>query len=676
MPGLREIASRLRALFTKPHDDAELGEEIQAHLDLLSEEYMRRGRSADEARAAARREFGGVDQVKETYRDQRGLPVLDGLARDVRIALRTSLDAARAELNGLTTRLPDLFPSAYWPTFLTQTRFTTAVVPLRDDLLGSAGRMIWLLAGAVALVFIIAAANIANLFLARTETRRRELAIRQALGATRLDLIRHTLAESLLLCIAAAVVGIALADAALRTLPALAPAGIPRLGEVHLDGVSIAAAVVAAIVAAVSFAAFAAVRSDGDNQVDLRQQRPTSSGGQRRMRNTLVVAQVALALVLTAGATLMVQSVWHLLQVDPGFDAGGVVTFDLVLPRARYASEQRIADYHRELAAALEADPEIDRVSAATSTPLDGNDGCSAVIVEDQWPGGARRGACADTPRVTPGYFETLGIAVRGRAPEWTGMEGGAAVVSDSLARRLWPGEDAIGNGIRANGNGPPYYRVVGVAADVRTQGFDRPAAESVYFPVVSREGAPLFGPQRAMRVVLRTRRLDAGSVMPRVRQIVVAIDASVPIANVRTMNELVAQSMARSSFTMSLLATAAFLAILLSAVGLYGVISYGVACRRTELGVRLALGASPGAVRAMVVRETLALVLTGLAIGVGAAVASTRLLAGFLFGVSPLDPPTLGGVCVLLLCLGAAAGTIPAWRASRTDPMIALRCE
>jgi predicted lysophospholipase L1 biosynthesis ABC-type transport system permease subunit len=252
----------------------------------------------------------------------------------------------------------------------------------------------------------------------------------------------------------------------------------------------------------------------------------------------------------------------------------------------------------------------------------------------------------------------------------------GVAVVSDSLARRLWPGEDAIGKGIRANGNGPPYYRVVGIAADVRSNGFDRPPGESVYFPVVSREGAPLFGPQRAMRVVLRTRRLDAGSVMPRVRQIVVAIDPSVPIANVRTMDELVAQSMARSSFTTSLLATAAFLAILLSAVGLYGVISYGVACRRNELGVRLALGARPAAVRVMVIRETLTLVLIGLSVGAAATLGSTRLLAGFLFGVSARDPATLVGVSAFLMCVGAAAGTIPAWRASRTDPMVALRCE
>lgn len=899
---LRVLLSRLLGHFARQRREAELSEEIQAHLDLLASEHIRRGMPASDARAAARRTFGGVEQVKESYRDQRGLPLLDDFIRDVRIALRTSLTnrafsavvvttlalgigatvgmftvleqvvlqplpypdsgrlvrlqspvpgirpdavwnlstaeyfyfrqqaqsldgvgiyvsttgtlaaitdapgstaervltalvssevfrllgiqpvrgrafteaeghynlrtesppavilsydvwqkrfggsddvigrsvtfedrafpivgvlgpgielpetafvptakigiwmplgldpnapavnqhtfraiarlhpgvalpAAQAELETLTSRLPGLFPSAYSPEFMTQTRFSTQLVPLREDLLGSARRMIWVLAGAIGLVFMITAANVANLFLARTETRRRELAVRLALGATRMHVVRHALAESLLLCVAAAAIGIGLASAALRVLIALAPASIPRLTDVRINDTGVAAALATAMVASALFAAFTSARSERDPEVGLRQQRPTASLSQRRTRSMLVAAQVALALVLAAGAVLMARSVRHLVQVDPGFDAGGVVAFDLVLPRTRYTTEQRVADYYRELSAALEADPEIEHVGAATTTPLDGNDGCTAVVVEDQTAGGARRGACVDTPRVTAGFFEALQIAIRGRAPEWADVKRGA-VVSESLARRLWPGEDPIGKGIRANGNGPPYYRVIGIAADVHRNGFDRPPAESVYFPVVSQQGAPLFGPARGMRVVIRTRRFDAAAVMPRVRSTLTSIDANVPIANVHTMNELVRQSMARTSFTTSLLVVAALLAILLSGVGLYGVISYGVASRRNELGVRLALGARPSTLRGMIIRETLAVVMIGLSIGIVAALASTQFLAGLLFGVTPRDPVTLVSVTVFLLCIGAAAGAIPAWRASETDPLIALRSD
>jgi predicted permease len=590
-----------------------------------------------------------------------------------RLRRGTPVAAAQAELETLTSRLPDLFPSAYSPAFMTQSRFSTAVVPLRDDVLGSARRMLWVLVGAIGLVFVIAATNIANLFLVRTQTRRRELVIRLALGATRLHLLRHTLAESLMLCIAAVAIALPLASTAIRALIALAPSDIPRLATVHLDRVSVAVATLAALVSAMSCAGFATVRSERDDQGGLRQRVLTISRGQHRIRKILVVAQVTLAVLLGAGASLTARTVQHLLRVDPGFDATGVVTFDLMLPRTRYTTEQRVADYHHELAAALEADPGIDSIGAGNSTPLDGNDGCTAVFIEGQ-SRGAGRGACVDTPRVTPGYFRALRIKIRGQLPGWDHSEG--VFVSDSLARRLWPGEEAIGKGIRVNGDGPPYYRVVGIAADIRRHGLDRPPAESVYFPVVSRSGAPLFGPPRGMRVVIRARTQDIGLLIPRVRSIVTGIDPSVPIANVQMLSEVIGRSLAQSSFTTALLAVAALLAILLSAVGVYGVVSYGVISRQSEFGVRLALGARPGGVRVMVIRETLSLMLIGVGLGVAASLWSTQFLSGLLFGVGPRDPATLIALSVLMLAVGIAAGFLPAWRASRIDPMVALRCE
>jgi putative ABC transport system permease protein len=360
--------------------------------------------------------------------------------------------------------------------------------------------------------------------------------------------------------------------------------------------------------------------------------------------------------------------------VRPGFDAGHVLTFDLVLPRARYTSEPRVAAYHRDLAMALRGNPNIDAVGAATSTPLDGQDGCDAIWVEGHaFVSGGN--PCVDTTQVAPGYFQALRIAIRGRVLD-SDMAHGEVVVSESLARRLWPGEDAIGKSLRINGDGPPYYGVVGVAADVRRNGFDKPAAETVYLPIVSRAGAPLRGAPRGMRVVIRTRIANAAAVMPDVRSIVARLDPNVPIANVQTLADAASESMARSSFTTTLLAMAALLAMVLSAVGLYGVIAYGVASRRAELGVRLALGARPVGLRLMVLRETLRLVLAGIGMGIVAALASTRFIAGFLYGVSPHDPATLASVTSVLLCVGLLAGVIPAWRASRVDPLVALRCD
>jgi putative ABC transport system permease protein len=592
-----------------------------------------------------------------------------------RLKSGVTVSAAQAELDTLTTRLPDLFPSAYSPSFMRQSGFSTAVVPLRDDLLGAVRRLLWVLVVAILVVFIISAANVANLFLVRSEARRRERAVLLALGATRTDLMRHILAESLLLCVAAAGIGLLLAANGLKLLIAIAPVDIPRLNSVRLDGFSALAALGTAIVAAVSFAAVATIRSETDDRGSLRQYIPTASRRQHRLRNVLVVAQVALAVVLAAGATLMAQTVRHLLQVDAGFNASGVVTFGVMLPRVRYATEQRVADYHRELSNTLAADPDVEIVSAATSIPLDGNDGCTAVVVEDQTTGGGRQGACVHLSRVTPGYFEALRIAIRGRAPRWSDGEPWA-VVSESLARRLWPGEDAIGKGIRPNGNRPPYYRVIAIAADVRHLGLGRPPVESVYFPVMSQVGAPLFGAPRGMRVVVRSRTEDPEPLTSRVRSTIARLDPSVPIANVQLLDEQVTRSMAQSSFTTALLMGAAFLAILLSAVGLYGVISYGVTSRQAELGVRLALGARPSSVRMMVIRQTLNLVLVGLAIGITASLLFTQVLSGFLFGISPRDPATLVGLSILMVGIGIAAAAAPAWRASRVDPMVALRCD
>jgi putative ABC transport system permease protein len=587
-----------------------------------------------------------------------------------------SLTAAQRELDTLTSRLPHVFPSAYSTAFMSRSGFSTAVVPLRDDVLGAIGALLWILAGAISLVFIIATANVTNLFLLRAEHRRHETATRLALGASRAHVARYTFLESLLLSLAAAIVALALTHLALRVLVMTAPEDVPRLPDVRVDEGSLLVALIVALLASGCFTFFTTARLAVGGARPLQQGVTVYKPGQRRTRRALVVGQVALSLLLAFSAALTGKSLVRLLSVDPGFVADDVLVADVVLPRARYTTEQQIADYHRRLAEALKADPEIANVGAATLTPLDGIDGCSAVFVEDRSRFAANQNLCLDVTRATPGYFDVLDVRVQGRAPEWSDLPAGAAVVSESAARRLWPGEDPIGKGLRVLGSNPPYYRVVGVAVDVLRHGFDRPPAETVYFPIQSMEGAPVFAPPTRARLVMRAQTQDSRALVSRIRSIAASVDVDVPLANIQPMSTLVAQSAARRSAAAALLTLAAFLAIVLSAVGLYGVISYGVTSRARELAVRLSVGAQPAGIRLLVLRDTMALVLPGLVLGAAAALVSTRLIEELLFGIAPHDAATLVSVGAALFLTGIAAGAVPAWRASRLDPNLVLRVQ
>lgn len=283
---------------------------------------------------------------------------------------------------------------------------------------------------------------------------------------------------------------------------------------------------------------------------------------------------------------------------------------------------------------------------------------------------------CVPTLTAAPGFFATLGIAVQGRTPDWSDIERGtgAVVVTKSLAERLWPGEEALGKGIRGNGHGDPYYRVVGVTESVRSDGLDKPALEAVYFPLVPLEGAPLWSPLRDLSVVVRTRTERPELLAASVRRLLTGMDPAVPLANVRTLETVVARSMARTSFAMLLLAIAAGMALVLSAVGIYGVISYIVGQRRGEIGIRIALGARVTQVVRLVLGRSLALAGLGVAIGLVGATVATRLLRSLLFEVQPGDPTVLLAVTALLIALASLASIAPARRAARVDPVEALR--
>ena len=589
-----------------------------------------------------------------------------------------SADAAQRELASLTSRFPETFPSVYSGAWMRRTGFTTLVRPLRDEVVGElVTKALWILFGSVAVVLLIAAANVANLFLVRIEARRLETSVRSALGAGRSDLAWHYLTESLALCSAAALGAIGVSWAALRLLVVLAPSNLPRLDEVHLSWASIAFCAGCALVAGVVLGTLPLTRSPADLSL-LREGGRGATGSRRRLasRNVLVMSQVALALVLLCASGLLVRSLRNLRAVQPGFDPTDVMTMSLSLPYASYQSYAKASAFYEQLTSRVRALPGVQAVGFGGSLPLAGEEGCTAAVIDKPGPSG-ERGDCVPMMQVTPGYFEALRIPLRGAAPNWgeTNQGGAGAVVSGAFSDRFWPNEGAIGHGVRCCNAQGPYYRITGVTGPVRTNGLDRSPGQVVYFPMIpfannpGLEDIPTF-----MHMVVRTATPDAVGVVPAIRRIVTELDPQVPVTEVAPMEALLAKSLARRSFTMMLLGAAAALALLLSAVGIYGVISYVVAQRRGEIGIRMALGARASEVRGLVVRQSLALAGTGVAIGLVIAIATTRVLGSLLFGVSPTDPLVLLGATLVLVLLAVLASYAPARRASRVDPAEVMR--
>jgi len=589
-----------------------------------------------------------------------------------------TVDDAQRELTALTAQFSTVFPNVYTARMIKATGFTTQVKSLRDDVVGTlVTKALWILFGAVTVVLLIAAANVANLFLVRIETRRLEVAVRSAIGASRRDLAWHYLAESLALSGCAALGALAIAWIGLRILVTLAPADLPRLDEVHLGWASVAFTIAAALAAGVALGLLPSLRGTIDLTM-LREGGRGATGSRRRLaaRNVLVVSQMALALVLLASAGLLVRSLRNLRDVQPGFDATNVMTMSLALPNARYRTAALASNFFEQLSSRIRALPGVKAVGFGGALPLESSELCTGAVIDVPGPSG-ERGDCVQMMQVTPGYFETLRIPVRGRAPDWseTDLSGASAVVSGAFADRFWPNQNAIGRGVKCCNGNPPFYRISGITGPVRTHGLDRAAGQVVYFPMIpfatnpGIEGLPIF-----MRMVVRTSGPQGSEVVPAIRRVVAELDPQVPITDVAPMEQLLATSLARRSFTMMLLATAAALALLLSAVGIYGVISYVVAQRRGEIGIRMALGARTGQVRGLVVRQSLALAAVGVAIGLAGALATTRVLGALLFGVSPTDPLILAAATALLVTLAALASYFPARRASQVDPVETLR--
>ena len=599
-----------------------------------------------------------------------------------RLAEGASLETARAELAGLVGRLEELRPDA-GPAigFLREVNLAVLADPLKEATVGDVGRTLWTLLGMVGFVLLIACANVANLLLVRAEGRQRELALRRAIGAGHWQVLRPFLAESLVLALAGGAVAIGVAAAAVRATIALAPAGIPRIGEVGVDPRVLAFTAVVSVVAALLFGMVPALRyarADLSGHLKEGGSRGGTAGRERhRARNTLVVAQVALALVLLVASGLMIRSLVALLAVDPGYRTEGVLTVRLTVPPGEIEASAGVADFYRQLQERLRAQPQVRAVGAISGIPLSGQIGFFTQAIEDHPTPPDGLPPLAFASFADPGYFEAMGIeTVEGRTLTAEDRADGfrAAVVSRAFAARWWPDQSAVGKRIAPGGPGGEWWQIVGVVENTRNRSLEEDPEEMIYYPTLVGEPAEPNA-IRSRDLVVRVAG-DAGAFLPVLRREVQELNPRIPLANPQTMQQVVASSASRTSFTMAVLSAASLVALLLGVVGIYGVVSYVVSQRTREIGVRMALGASRRVLQGMVVRQGMALAGIGVALGLIGAFAGSRILASLLYGVSATDPFTYAAVAALLAGVAMLASWIPARRAAAVDPGIALRNE
>jgi predicted permease len=548
----------------------------------------------------------------------------------------------------------------------------------KEEIVGDLRAPLMILLGTVAVVLVIACVNVANLSLVRAEGRRRELAVRTALGAGRPVLIRQFLVESGVLAAAGGLGGLVLAAVGVPVLVRLAPDNLPRLQEVGMDLPVLAYALVISAVAALAFGLAPAIRHTAPGLlVTLRQSGRGSTGGHRQyVRNLLVGGQAGLALLLLVGSGLMVRSFWRIQSVDPGFNWDGVLTFNVALPSTDYPTPMAIASFHSRLLDRLRALPGVTATGATSNLPLGNTASGTAHEIEDHPTPAGSLPPMLWFNYVAPGFFEAMQIpVVRGRAFERADHEQpvGNVMVSQALANRFWPSADAVGRRIRLAGDSTPWYTIVGVVGSVRDRGLREDPSEMVYYPMV---GPALENDWSVPNMVYTIRAPNAEVLAGPVRAAIREIDPGLPVVNFQMMDRVVADSVVRLSFTMLALVIATVMALVLGAVGLYGVLSYLVSQRTQEIGLRIALGAQPGQVRAMIVSQGFRIVAVGLVVGLGGAVGLTRLLQGLLYETAPLDPMVFGLMSAVLIGVGIAASYIPARRASAVDPVRSLRMD
>jgi predicted permease len=604
-----------------------------------------------------------------------------GLAR---LKPGVTIEQANADVARMIPHLVENFqpPPGFQKEVFNQLKLGPKVRPLSEDVIGDIGQVLWVLLGTVGIVLLIACANVANLFLVRAEGRQQELAIHAALGANWRRISWELLSESLTLAIIGGVVGLGLAYAGLRTLVAIAPEGLPRVQEIAIDPIVLLFTLAVSLVAGILFGVIPVFKFATPYLAGALKEggRLSSAGRERhRARNTLVVVEIGLAVVLLVASGLMIRTFVAMRQVDPGFTRPAeVLTMRISIPETLIKDPDQTARTHEQIVRRIEQVPGVTSVGVSSSITMDGNDSNDPIFVEDVPVPGDRIPPLRRFKWIGENYFKTMGNRlVAGRDITWSDVYAHApvVVVTENFAREFWKDPSrALGKRIRQSPKNP-WRTIVGVVADARDDGVVRPAPGIVYWPMIINEfWTEQVWVARNMGYAIRTSRLGSPTLLKEIQQAVWSVNANLPVASVETLDEIRADSMAQTSFALVMLSIAAAVAFLLGIVGIYGVISYIATQRTREIGIRIALGAARGDVSRLFLRHGLLLAGIGIGLGIVAAAFVTRVMSALLFGVGAVDVVTYAAVALGLGGTALLASYVPALRAARVDPSEALR--
>ena len=601
---------------------------------------------------------------------QRGFRTLRVIGR---LKPGVSLEQASAEMGSVAHRIEQQNAD-------TNAGYSTRIVALRDQLVGDIGPSLWMLLGAVVFLLLIACANVASLLLARAGSRDKEIVLRMALGANPARLLRQLLTESVLLALAGGLLGLALAAWSISVVAQFGPAKLPRLAEIDIDWRVLAFTLTVSLATGIIFGlapALLTVRSDLNSVLKTSSRGTTGSRSRARWRNALVACEIASCVVLLTGAGLLIRSFAHLESVNPGFRPDHVLTMQIALPETRY-SGQKIALFYQELVERSHALAGVQYAGIARNLPLSGSDASLNFVIENRPVESSSEQSRAKYRTASADYFAALGIPLlRGRYFDRTDGDKtpGVVIINNTMARRFWPGEDPLGKRMKAGFDGSRWCTIVGIVGDVKHTGLDAETNAEMYYHYLQIPPELMGFVEGTMTLVLRTQ-AEPNSMVAAVRGEVQKLDADLAVFNVKSMQDLVGGSLAQPRFRTLLLGVFAGVALILAATGLYSVIAYAVTQRTNELGVRMALGAQKSDVLKLVLGEGAQLASMGIGIGLVVALPLMRIISRLLFGVNAADPVTFGATAVVILLVTVAASYLPALRAIKVDPVVALRTE
>jgi len=576
-----------------------------------------------------------------------------------------SIRQAQLNMDSIASELEQQYPSS-------NTNWSISVIPFYEQVVGRIRPLLWLLMAAVLLVLIIACANLANLLLTHSTSRQKEFAVRLAIGANRSDIIRQLLIENITLSLIGGTLGLVVAYVGVKALLPFLPSELPRVQEINLDKSVVICALFLSLLTGVLFSLVPAIRATKVNLNDVLKGSSTTTSGHRnnRTRNLLVVSELALTLVLLVGAGLLVKSFTHLLKEDPGFRPEKVLTMEIDLPVTRYPDYNRVVSFYKQVLDQASTLPGVESVAATSALPLSGGEQSVSYSYEGEQATDSGENSLAIYSFIMPDYFQVMGIPLRGRAFTYQDEKDkpGVVIINEALASRCWPGENPIGKYLTIGPEGKASREVVGVVKNVKHAALEEGVKPALFLPFTQ-----VYN--HYMVVVLRTES-DPLRLAAALKNRVHDVDKDQPVANIKTMGELISVSVARSRFSMFLMTVFAAVACVLALVGIYGVISYAVTQRTHEIGIRIALGAQPKQVLSLILMQGVRISIIGVGIGVASAFVLTRLISSLLYNVSATDPAIFALISVALIAAATLASYIPARRAVKIDPLLALRYE